>query len=244
MGAVGHRGAGRRGAATPATSRHRGPPATDRGGGVHRRRCARQSRRSSRSGRGASKRSTNARHRGMLRVILGEMREHQRFFEQAVGGPRRSPRPPPRRGGAAWRSHRLALGRRLTTAADPVAIALGSNLGDRASHLAFALERLRPVLDDLRVSRFIDTEPVGVGPQPDVPERRRRRPIDARPSSPARVPALPSNATAAGSGRFRSAPRTLDLDLDPLRRRHRHRARPDGAAPAVSRAAVRAGAAR
>ena len=28
----------------------------------------------------------NARHRGMLRVILGEMREHQRFFEQAVAG--------------------------------------------------------------------------------------------------------------------------------------------------------------
>jgi hypothetical protein len=28
----------------------------------------------------------NARHRGMLRVILGEMREHLRFFEQAVAG--------------------------------------------------------------------------------------------------------------------------------------------------------------
>ena len=28
----------------------------------------------------------NARHRGMLRVVLGEMREHLRFFEQAVAG--------------------------------------------------------------------------------------------------------------------------------------------------------------
>ena len=28
----------------------------------------------------------NARHRGMLRVILGETLEHQRFFEQAVAG--------------------------------------------------------------------------------------------------------------------------------------------------------------
>jgi hypothetical protein len=28
----------------------------------------------------------NARHRGMLRIILGEMREHQRFFAQAVAG--------------------------------------------------------------------------------------------------------------------------------------------------------------
>ena len=29
---------------------------------------------------------TNARHRGMLRVVLGETLEHQRFFEQAVAG--------------------------------------------------------------------------------------------------------------------------------------------------------------
>lgn len=29
---------------------------------------------------------TNARHRGMLRVILGETLEHQRFFEQAAAG--------------------------------------------------------------------------------------------------------------------------------------------------------------
>ena len=28
----------------------------------------------------------DARHLGTLRVILGEMREHQRFFEQAVAG--------------------------------------------------------------------------------------------------------------------------------------------------------------
>jgi hypothetical protein len=28
----------------------------------------------------------DARHRGTLRVILGEMREHERFFEQAVAG--------------------------------------------------------------------------------------------------------------------------------------------------------------
>jgi hypothetical protein len=29
---------------------------------------------------------TNARQRGMLRVVLGEMREQQRFFEQALAG--------------------------------------------------------------------------------------------------------------------------------------------------------------
>ena len=31
-------------------------------------------------------RVTNSRHRGMLRVILGETLEHKRFFEQAVAG--------------------------------------------------------------------------------------------------------------------------------------------------------------
>lgn len=48
----------------------------------------------------------------------------------------------------------------------PVAIALGSNLGDRHSHLAFAVDRLRTVLVDLCVSSWHDTDPVGVGPQP------------------------------------------------------------------------------
>ena len=46
-----------------------------------------------------------------------------------------------------------------------VAIALGSNLGDRASHLAYAVDHLRARLANLSVSPFIDTEPVGVAPQ-------------------------------------------------------------------------------
>ena len=47
------------------------------------------------------------------------------------------------------------------------AVALGSNLGPREAHLAFALERLRPLLTDLRVSSWHRTDPVGVGPQPE-----------------------------------------------------------------------------
>ena len=43
-----------------------------------------------------------------------------------------------------------------------VAIALGSNLGDRHAHLAFALTRLGQGLDDMRVSSIHETEPVGV----------------------------------------------------------------------------------
>ena len=36
--------------------------------------------------RGRVEHVTNARHRGMLRVILGETLEHKRFFEQAAAG--------------------------------------------------------------------------------------------------------------------------------------------------------------
>jgi len=47
----------------------------------------------------------------------------------------------------------------------PAAIALGSNLGDREAHLDFAVERLRRLLEPLRLSQLIETEPVDV---PDV----------------------------------------------------------------------------
>jgi 2-amino-4-hydroxy-6-hydroxymethyldihydropteridine diphosphokinase len=49
---------------------------------------------------------------------------------------------------------------------DRVAVALGSNLGDRAAHLNHAVARLSEFLADLRVSRFYTTVPVGApGPQ-------------------------------------------------------------------------------
>ena len=47
-----------------------------------------------------------------------------------------------------------------------VAIALGSNLGDRAAHLDFAFLRLSSILSSIKVSRWYETEPVGVGAQP------------------------------------------------------------------------------
>ena len=47
------------------------------------------------------------------------------------------------------------------------AVTLGSNLGDRAAHLDFAIARLAALLDNLKTSRYYDTVPVGVsGPQP------------------------------------------------------------------------------
>lgn len=49
-----------------------------------------------------------------------------------------------------------------------VAIALGSNLGDREAHLRFAIDRLTTLLTDVRVSTFYNTAAVEVdGPQPD-----------------------------------------------------------------------------
>jgi 2-amino-4-hydroxy-6-hydroxymethyldihydropteridine diphosphokinase len=48
-----------------------------------------------------------------------------------------------------------------------VAIALGSNLGNREGYLQAAIAALEPSIHHLRVSTFHDTAPVGVaGPQP------------------------------------------------------------------------------
>lgn len=47
------------------------------------------------------------------------------------------------------------------------AVAIGSNLGDRRGHIAWAIEQLGSVLHNLRASHVIETDPVGVpGVQP------------------------------------------------------------------------------
>jgi 2-amino-4-hydroxy-6-hydroxymethyldihydropteridine diphosphokinase len=49
-----------------------------------------------------------------------------------------------------------------------VAIALGSNLGDRDAHLRYAITRLSGILTDIRISTFHNTAAVEVDePQPD-----------------------------------------------------------------------------
>ena len=45
------------------------------------------------------------------------------------------------------------------------AVALGSNLGDRRAHLDYAVSRLTSVLTHLRVSRYHETDPIGVPDQ-------------------------------------------------------------------------------
>jgi 2-amino-4-hydroxy-6-hydroxymethyldihydropteridine diphosphokinase len=95
----------------------------------------------------------------------------------------------------------------------PVAVALGSNLGDRAAHLAFAADRLGRLLSDVRVSRPIETAPEGVpGGQPAYLNAA----VVGTTVLPPRALLDAVLAIERERGRerpYRYAPRTLDLDL-------------------------------
>lgn len=93
----------------------------------------------------------------------------------------------------------------------PVAIALGSNVGNRAEHLDWAVSRLRGFIDGLMVSSYIETAPVGVGGA-DFLNAAAAGHTDLAPR--ALLDAL--LALEADRGRVRTGsaePRTLDLDL-------------------------------
>jgi 2-amino-4-hydroxy-6-hydroxymethyldihydropteridine diphosphokinase len=94
-----------------------------------------------------------------------------------------------------------------------VGIALGSNLGDRRSHLDSAVASLGSVLADLRVSRVLETDPVNVvGPQGRFLNAAVVGEFDRTPRA-----LLATLLTLEGQhGRERphaGAARTLDLDL-------------------------------
>jgi 2-amino-4-hydroxy-6-hydroxymethyldihydropteridine diphosphokinase len=94
-----------------------------------------------------------------------------------------------------------------------VAIALGSNLGDREVQLRGAITSLRPVLAQLRFSSFHETEPVGV-PQPQPPFLNAAAVGDTKLSAPAILDVLLAIEQGFGrERRYERAPRTLDLDL-------------------------------
>ena len=96
---------------------------------------------------------------------------------------------------------------------DRVAIALGSNLGDREQHLRDAVAGMATVISQLRVSSFHETEPVGVGgSQPMFLNAAAVG--ETTLSAPAVLDVL--LAVERGFGRERlyaGAPRTIDLDL-------------------------------
>jgi 2-amino-4-hydroxy-6-hydroxymethyldihydropteridine diphosphokinase len=94
-----------------------------------------------------------------------------------------------------------------------IAIALGSNLGDREAHMRGAIAALAPVLSQLRVSSFYETEPVDmVGPQGMFLNAAATG--ESLLSAPAVLDVL--LAVEQGFGRerpYERAPRTIDLDL-------------------------------
>jgi|SRR5687767_434045 len=94
-----------------------------------------------------------------------------------------------------------------------VAIALGSNLGDREAHLAFGAAALASILSNLRHSHWHDTAPVGVSP--DQPRYLNGVVVGDTGLTPAalmeRLLAIEREAGRARAAPL--APRTLDLDL-------------------------------
>jgi 2-amino-4-hydroxy-6-hydroxymethyldihydropteridine diphosphokinase len=93
-----------------------------------------------------------------------------------------------------------------------VAIALGSNLGNRRATLDAAIDLLLPHLRSALVSTFVETEPVGVGDQP----RFLNAAIVGDASLPPQALLARLLAIEEQLGRTRpywGAPRTIDLDL-------------------------------
>jgi 2-amino-4-hydroxy-6-hydroxymethyldihydropteridine diphosphokinase len=93
-----------------------------------------------------------------------------------------------------------------------VAIALGSNLGDRESHMRRAVEGLKAVLGDVVVSTFIETEPLTLSHQPPFVNGA----LVATTSMTARALLellLDLELTLGRLRPFHHAPRTIDLDL-------------------------------
>ena len=94
----------------------------------------------------------------------------------------------------------------------PVAIALGSNLGDREANLRGAAARLSAFVSNLRLSTFHETEPVGVGAQPRFLNAAAAG--DTGLGARALLAALLAIEQALGRERpFPGAPRTVDVDL-------------------------------
>jgi len=93
-----------------------------------------------------------------------------------------------------------------------VAIALGSNVGDREAHLRYAVDCLAGSLAHIRVSPFIETEPQHVRPQPLFLNGALVG--DCRLAPRALLDVLLAIERQRGRERpHEGAPRTLDLDL-------------------------------
>jgi 2-amino-4-hydroxy-6-hydroxymethyldihydropteridine diphosphokinase len=94
-----------------------------------------------------------------------------------------------------------------------VAVALGSNLGDRRGNLDFAVSRLESLLTNLRVSGYRETDPVGV-PDQQPPFLNAAAIGETEMTARGMLDALLDIERQRGRERpFPGAARTLDLDL-------------------------------
>lgn len=93
-----------------------------------------------------------------------------------------------------------------------VALALGSNLGDRVEHLAFGVDRLRALIRGVRASSVVESPPWGGAAQPDYLNLVVIGETGLAPR--ALLDRLLGIERAAGRLRTQpGAPRTLDVDL-------------------------------
>ena len=96
---------------------------------------------------------------------------------------------------------------------DRVAIALGSNVGDRRAHLDYAVSALRALLSNVAASRYYDTVPVGAS-GPHAMYLNAALVGDTALAPRAILDALLAIEKERGRERpYVNAPRTLDLDL-------------------------------
>ncbi|HEY5095964.1 MAG TPA: GTP cyclohydrolase MptA [Candidatus Eremiobacteraceae bacterium] len=114
--------------------------------------------------------------------------------------------------GMQYREREVSASREMTANIHQVAIAVGSNLGDRQGNIASALARLRSYVDLTHVSSTYDTVPVGVGQQPEFLNlacvgTTTLSPLDLR----AALEAVERFVGRRQNGRL--GPRAIDLDL-------------------------------
>ena len=93
------------------------------------------------------------------------------------------------------------------------AVALGSNLGDRASTLRAAVERLHGLFDNLQVSSFHETAPVGMPGAPGAFLNAAAAGETQLPASALLDRLLAIEAEFGRQRPYAGASRTLDLDL-------------------------------
>lgn len=95
-----------------------------------------------------------------------------------------------------------------------VAVAFGSDLGDRRGYILAAATQVAKLLSNFRLSTIIETAPVGAGTENDPPYLNAAGVGESALTARELLDALRAIESQAGRTRpYANAPRTLDLDL-------------------------------